>query len=133
MHIFPYFPPTLALFDEIFVVIMTILGIFCYIFCAFICRKRFLLFSADYCSSVRALGGGSNIWIKISKLMDQNFKCIMHQNFGFPVSKFQNPGPNIKNFQSVDQNFRGLVHESKFKKKSRITDQNLPLPGPFCY
>jgi len=51
--------------------------------------------------------------------MDQisKFQKQLYQNFGIPVSKFQNSWIKYQNFKSVDQNFRGLDHGSKFKKQ----------------
>ena len=51
--------------------------------------------------------------------MDQisKFQKQLYQNFGIPVSKFQKSWIKYQNFKSVDQNFRGLDHGSKFQKR----------------
>ena len=60
---------------------------------------------------------------KIILIKYQNFKCscfkiseFLYHNFRIPVSKCQKSWIKYQNFRSVDQNFRGLDHGSKFQK-----------------
>ena len=91
-------------------------GIYIYIHSKYIVRNLWSSFTFVYIGPWK---GGSKIWIKISNQVDQisKFQLSPYQNFGIPVSKFQKSWIKYQNFKSVDQNFRGLDHGSKFQKR----------------